>query len=369
MQLVAELVGLRAQGVGDRQVGAQLALQRDQLGAVAHRGDGADPLAVAGGGAPVEDDHPGADQRHGVLRLAPAPEAPPVSRSTTCGSRPSSSTSRPTGSATRPRVEPRGVVHHRHPAVGADRDHALADAVQERLAVVGEHRDLGRRQSARAPLDHARDDVGAETAEQCPEAEEEHQVAGGTGQPVHDRRVGLLGERRGRSGCRRRPGSARGRRRPAPRRPRRRRSSRALARRRCRRARARRPDQAGVGGREDDARPARRCETSVAPERLSARSTGGASVRRVASASVDAPPRPGRSWSRTTPWLATYSATELICAPRSVGEGGRRLAHRDQGHDAEEQHDHHELEGEELPGQRQLAAAQPAQRARGARTR
>ena len=66
VQPVVELVRLRAQGVGDRQVRAELALQRHQLGAVAQRGDGADAAAAGRRATAVEDDDPGADQRHRV---------------------------------------------------------------------------------------------------------------------------------------------------------------------------------------------------------------------------------------------------------------------------------------------------------------
>ena len=47
VQLVGELVRLRPQRVGDRQVRAELTLHRDQVGAVAHRRDRTDALAVA----------------------------------------------------------------------------------------------------------------------------------------------------------------------------------------------------------------------------------------------------------------------------------------------------------------------------------
>ena len=72
----------------------------------------------------------------------------------------------------------RRVVDHRHATVGADRDDALADAVQQRLAVVGQGRDLGRRQPPRRRFTSRETATASRpTPEQRAEAEEEHQVA------------------------------------------------------------------------------------------------------------------------------------------------------------------------------------------------
>ncbi len=70
VQLVGELVGLRPQGVGDALVGRQLALQRGEFGAVAHRDDRADPLALTGGAPSAQRQHPRPGRDHRIVGVA-----------------------------------------------------------------------------------------------------------------------------------------------------------------------------------------------------------------------------------------------------------------------------------------------------------
>ena len=147
VELVGELVGLGAQRVGQRQVGAQLVLHRHQLGPVAHGGDRTDPLAPAGGSALVEHQDPRPDHEHRVLGLVPGQQQlPPPRRAApprTPGvpprrcRQPSSSRAESLIIVTRPSV-PTAMTPSRM-------------LEMQRLAVVGQGRDLAGSQPARAP--------------------------------------------------------------------------------------------------------------------------------------------------------------------------------------------------------------------------
>ena len=89
----------------------------------------------------------------------------------------------------------------------------------------------------------------------------------------------------------------------------------------------------------------------VSAGEASARSTDGASACRVRRRQCC---RRSVSWSRTTPRLATYSATERICAPRSSSKPCVDCRTEMTPTTPSTSDDDRELEDEELPGQRQL---------------
>ena len=66
MQLVGELVRLRAERLGGLPGDAQLPFELAQLGAVAQGRHGADASAVHGDRLPVQHEHALTDEHHGV---------------------------------------------------------------------------------------------------------------------------------------------------------------------------------------------------------------------------------------------------------------------------------------------------------------
>ena len=331
VQLVVELVGLRAQGVGDRQVGAQLALQRHQLGAVAQRRHAADAAARRRRRAPVEHDHPG---------RRPAPRRPGRRASATGaagrprrGSRPRSATRRPTGSpatssvaraasfiiVTRPSV-PTATTPSRMLCSSASRWSA-------RLAI-----SVGASPRVRR-LTTARHHVGAEDAEQRAEPEVEREVGGGAGEPLPHAtgrparpRPRRAGRRRRRGPARARPPCARRRASTSPVQPRPSRTSLSPRSARVpdeawgRRRRAPSPsgrDHVDVGG-------AREAERRGRPTGRAPAGVAGRAARR---------PSPPVSWARTSVDVGDVLGDRAHPAAPLVGERRRRLAHAHDAHD------------------------------------
>ena len=77
MQLVVELVGLRAQRLGDALARRQLALHRHQLGAVAQGRHRAYLAAAVDHPVAVEHHHPLPEHQHPVLHLVVADQRRP----------------------------------------------------------------------------------------------------------------------------------------------------------------------------------------------------------------------------------------------------------------------------------------------------
>ena len=77
----------------------------------------------------------------------------------------------------------------RDPPAQVEPDHALADAVQHRVAVLHEAGDLGRLHAEGLPLHPAGDQQRAADADRAGQPEVGQQVRGGRRQPVQDRRV------------------------------------------------------------------------------------------------------------------------------------------------------------------------------------
>ena len=112
---------------------AELALQREQLGAVAQGRHGADLAPVVQHPVAVDDEHPAGHDDDVVADVGVADE-----QVAHAGSRSRSSTRRPSTRRREAEELAGAVAEHGHGAVPADRDDALADRVQQRLALVGE---------------------------------------------------------------------------------------------------------------------------------------------------------------------------------------------------------------------------------------
>ena len=182
VQLVGELVGLRAQRVAGGPAGAELALQGGQLGAVAQRGHRADHLAVGAHRPAVEGEHLVADQDQPVGLGLSAGEHLDQLRVDVQLVEPS-----PDAVQRQPEQLTGAVVDDGDPLLRVECDHALLDAVHQRLAVLDQPGDLGRLHAERLSLDPPREQQRTAEPEHAGHPEVDEQVRGDVAEPAPHR--------------------------------------------------------------------------------------------------------------------------------------------------------------------------------------
>ena len=186
VQLIGELVGLRAQCVGDALVRRQLSLHRREFGAVPHRGDGTDALAARAGRPAVQGENPCPGGDHDVAAVFAGGQELFDGRV-----EPHRVDATAHGVAADPEQLLRAVVEQRDDTVGVDRDHALTDAVQQRFPMIGQPGDLRDLQTPGVPLDASRQQPGGQHAECGAEPEVDQQSLTRPAEQLPRRRIGL----------------------------------------------------------------------------------------------------------------------------------------------------------------------------------
>jgi hypothetical protein len=151
VQLIRELMRLRPQRVRHALVRRQLSLQRRELGAVAHRRDRADPLALTRRRPPVQRQHPFPRDDHDVPAvLTRLQEVDHRGIQSDAGHR---SSHRLVG---HPEQILCTVVQQGDVTFVVHRDDALANTVQQRFPMIGQAGDLGDLQPTGVSFDPAR---------------------------------------------------------------------------------------------------------------------------------------------------------------------------------------------------------------------
>ena len=183
VQPVGELVGLRAQRVGDGARGVEAVLQRGELGAVPQRDDGADGRPVDLHRHPVEHQHPGAVQHELVLARGAAGEhvPEPVVEAEVVDLLADLRTGQVEQLAG-------GRVEQCDPLAGVEPDHALLDAEQHRLAPLHQLHDLLRLQSEGLPADPAGEQQRSHDPHDQGEPEHRRDLTASRGQRLQQRR-------------------------------------------------------------------------------------------------------------------------------------------------------------------------------------